>query len=39
MLSVMVIFNAIHPSEVKALLRGGKVSRGGLKLYDVSSTK
>jgi hypothetical protein len=39
MLSVMVIFNAIHPSEVKALLRGGKVSRGGLKLYDVSSTQ
>jgi hypothetical protein len=35
MFSVMVIFNVIHPSEVKALLRGGKVSRGGLKLYEV----
>lgn len=35
MLSVMVIFNLVHPSEVKALLRGGKASRGGLKLYNV----
>jgi hypothetical protein len=35
MLGVMVIFNVVHPSEVKALLRGGKLSRGGLKLYDV----
>jgi hypothetical protein len=36
MLGVMLIFNVVHPSEVKALLRGGRMSRGGLKLYDVS---
>ena len=37
MLAVMVVFNIIHPSEIKALLRGGKVSRGGLKLYNVEA--
>lgn len=37
MLGVMGIFNVVHPSEIKALLRGGKVSRGGLKLYEVHS--
>jgi len=36
MLGVMLIFNAVHPSEVKALLHGGRMSRGGLKLYDVN---
>ena len=35
MLCVMVLFNFVHPSEVYALLRGGKVSQG-LKLYTVS---
>ena len=39
MLSVMVIFVFVHPSEVKALLRGGKVSRGWLKLYDIRPSK
>lgn len=37
MLGVMVLLNVVHPSEIYALLRGGKVSRGGLKLYDISS--
>ena len=35
MLCVMVLFNFVHPSEVYALLRGGKMSQG-LKLYTVS---
>lgn len=35
MFGVMVLFNVIHPSEVKALLRGGKVSGWGLKLDYV----
>ena len=35
MLSVMVVLNFVHPSEIYALRRGGKVSRGGLKLYDI----
>lgn len=35
MLGVMTIFNVVHPSEVKALLHGGKVSHRGLKLYDI----
>jgi len=39
MLGVMLIFNAVHPSEVKALLHGGRMSRGGLKLYDVNSQR
>jgi hypothetical protein len=39
MLGVMTIFNIVHPSEVKALLRGGKLSRGGLKLYEVSASE
>ena len=39
MLGVMLIFNAVHPSEVKALLRGGRMSRGGLKLYDANPPK
>ena len=34
MLCVMVLFNFVHPSEVYALLRGGKMSQG-LKLYTV----
>ena len=36
MLAVMVLFNIVHPSEVQAQLRGGKASKGGLKMYDVS---
>lgn len=35
MLCVMILLNVVHPSEVYALLRGGKMSRGGLKLYHV----
>ena len=35
MLGVMVLLNVVHPSEIYALRRGGKVSRGGLKLYDI----
>ena len=35
MLCTMVLFNFVHPSEVYALLRGGKMSQG-LKLYTVS---
>lgn len=34
MLCVMVLFNLVHPSEVYALLRGGKMSQG-LKLYTI----
>ncbi|KAH6721442.1 RTA1 like protein-domain-containing protein [Leptodontidium sp. 2 PMI_412] len=34
MLAVMVIFNFIHPSEVKALLKGGKMAKG-LKMCSV----
>ncbi len=36
MLGVMVLLNIVHPSEIYALLRGGKVSRGGLKLYTLT---
>lgn len=35
MLCVLVLFNLVHPSEVYALLRGGKMSQG-LKLHTVS---
>ena len=35
MLCVMILFNLVHPSEVYALLRGGKMSQG-LKLHTVS---
>lgn len=35
MLAVMVVFNFVHPSEVKAMLRGGKFSKG-IKLYSFS---
>ncbi|KAH7378081.1 RTA1 like protein-domain-containing protein [Cadophora sp. MPI-SDFR-AT-0126] len=34
MLAVMVVFNVVHPSEVKALLKGGKMAKG-LKMYRV----
>jgi len=34
MLAVMVLFNFIHPSEVKALLTGGDMMRG-LKLQRI----
>jgi len=39
MLGVMVTFNVVHPSEVKALLRGGRMSRGVLELHDVPASK
>lgn len=32
MLAVLVIFNFVHPSEVQALLKGGKVAKGGYKM-------
>ena len=35
MLAVMVLFNVVHPSEVKASLAGGMVSKG-LKMYAVT---
>lgn len=38
MLVVMVLFNVVHPSQVQALLRGGKASKGGLKMYNISGT-
>jgi SNF family Na+-dependent transporter len=34
MLAVMLLFNFVHPSEIKALLRGGRISKG-FKLYIV----
>ncbi|KAH7369989.1 RTA1 like protein-domain-containing protein [Rhexocercosporidium sp. MPI-PUGE-AT-0058] len=34
MLAVMVVFNFVHPSEVKALLKGGRMAKG-LKMYSV----
>lgn len=41
MLAVMVVFNLVHPSEVKAMLRGGKMAKGfrlySLKEQNVSS--
>lgn len=36
MLGVIVLLNVVHPSEIYARLRGGKASKGWLKLYDVS---
>ena len=35
MLGVMVLLNVVHRSEIYTLRRGGKMSRGGLKLYDI----
>ena len=35
MLGVMVIFNFVHPSEVKALLCGGKRSKAFIKLETI----
>jgi len=34
MLAVMVAFNFVHPSEVNALLKGGRMAKG-LKMYRV----
>ncbi|KAL2065261.1 hypothetical protein VTL71DRAFT_2930 [Oculimacula yallundae] len=34
MLAVMVVFNFVHPSEVKACLRGGRVAKG-LRMYTL----
>jgi len=38
MLTVMLTFNILHPSEVKALLSGGKVSRG-FKVYSLDDSE
>ncbi|KUJ11459.1 RTA1-domain-containing protein [Mollisia scopiformis] len=38
MLGVMVLFNVIHPSEVHALLRGGKVSKG-FRMITLNTSK
>lgn len=38
MMGVMVIFNIIHPSEIKALLRGGTMSKG-VKLYKMDGAR
>ncbi|KAJ8071191.1 hypothetical protein OCU04_001529 [Sclerotinia nivalis] len=35
MFAVMVLFNVIHPSEVVALLRGGKVAKMGWKMKKI----
>jgi len=37
MLGVMILFNLIHPSEINALLKGGKMSRG-LGLYSLGDS-
>lgn len=34
MFGVMVVFNAVHPSEVQALLKGGRMARG-LKMVEI----
>lgn len=34
MLAVMLVFNFVHPSEVKALLKGGRIAKG-FKMYRV----
>lgn len=38
MLAVMVIFNVVHPSEVMAVLRGGKMAKG-FKLYTLRESR
>ena len=35
MLGLVVLFNVVHPSEIYALLKGGKASRGLLKMEMV----
>lgn len=35
MLGVMLLFNVVHPSEVKALLVGGKAARRVIKLETI----
>jgi hypothetical protein len=35
MLAVMVLFNVLHPSEVVALMRGGKVAKRGWKMQKI----
>ena len=36
MLTVMVLFNLVHPSHVQALLQGGKYSeKAGLRIVDI----
>lgn len=37
MLAVMVIFNFVHPSEIRALLYGGLASKGGLKFCAIDA--
>jgi len=38
MFAVLVNFNFVHPSEIKALLRGGKWS-SGVKMHEVESSR
>jgi hypothetical protein len=35
MLIVMALFNALHPSEVVALVRGGKAAKRGWKMEEI----
>ena len=35
MLGVMITFNVIHPSEVRAMLNGGRVVRNGFQVFEL----
>lgn len=35
MLAVVLIFNVVHPSEVQALLRGGRAIKRGVAVEEV----
>ncbi|KAL9629903.1 MAG: hypothetical protein Q9164_006669, partial [Protoblastenia rupestris] len=39
MLGVMITFNIIHPSEINAILRGGKYSKGFFKMVSMNGTR
>ena len=39
MLGVMITFNVIHPSEINAILRGGKYSKGVFKMVSMNGTR
>lgn len=34
MLGLMILFNFIHPSEVKAMLQGGRVAQNGFQIKE-----
>lgn len=38
MLVVMVLFDIVHPSEINALLKGGKVAHKGFGLYSLGES-